>query len=473
MMKSNNKYCMATIMLVSIFALVVPIGMTESFFTAYISSGSVAVGQDFVINGTSHTPDVVGIVIVSPRGENGDKIDGSGKGVYYASVSGSAFSKKITVGSDIDTGSYLVAVLSPGRDGYYKLGNGADVDDFFDEFEEQYAITGKSQAQVLELLKDAIGVAGSDDLIQVGYVAVTTVPVTEEEEETIPLYLPYESRLFSYGYYNDSYVIGRSWNNNLSDNPDKNSVIVRLSSTEEIIFNGGYFLKPDRKTRADSWSEVDAFVPTKAPIYNYTSIIAGSRVGKEGTITITTTKVSYMQEPIIPNKTKLIIPFFFSYSLKDASKNTISYTEDAVTFVGTNVKFENNQLPSEYTLDKNNITALYVDENGITQRTTNVEVEISHDIRSAKIVAATGTAAPTDVPTATPTAEEEEGEGLPETPSPTAETTPMVTEPTSSPTITPTEHEEEQGAEYPIPGFEAIFAIAGLVAAVVCLLRKK
>ncbi|MBN1763098.1 MAG: hypothetical protein JW878_08515 [Methanomicrobia archaeon] len=460
----------AVIMLVSSFALALPIGTTESVLAASISPGSAAVGHDFDINGTAYTPDV-GIVIVSPNGENGDKIDGSGKGVYYTSVSfsGVAFSKKITVGSDIDTGSYLVAVLSPGRDGYYELGNGADVDSFFEAFEEQYVITGKSQAQVLELLKDAISVPGSDDLMQVGYVAVTTVPVTGEEE-TIPLYLPYESSLFSYPS-SGSYVIGRSWNNNLSDDPDMNCVIVRLSSTEEIICNGGYFLKHDRKTRADSWSEVDGFVPINAPIYNYTAIITGSRVREEGTITITTTKVSDRQEPVVPNETKLIFPFFLSYSLQDASKNTISYTEDEVTFVGTNVEFENDKLHSEYTLDKNNLSAWYVDENGITQRTTNVEVEVSNDIRSAKIVVAPNVA-PTDVPTATPTAEEE-GEGLPETPSSTADTTPVVTEPTSSPTIAPAEGEEEKGTEYPVPGFEAVFAIAGLAAAGAYLLRKK
>jgi PGF-CTERM protein len=54
--------------------------------------------------------------------------------------------------------------------------------------------------------------------------------------------------------------------------------------------------------------------------------------------------------------------------------------------------------------------------------------------------------------------------------------TPMLTltpTPTPSPTVTPvaTPTEEERGTEYPVPGFEAIFAIAGLLAVTYLIVR--
>ena len=235
----------------------------------------------------------------------------------------------------------------------------------------------------------------------------------------------------------------------LGDDPDKNILIEDSSSRERFICNGGYFLTAG-KGKADKWSRVESFKPTKQPIYNYTS------VKEEGTITITTTNVLYELKPIVLDKTAIEFIPILSYSLQDTSKNTISFSKDNVTFIGTNVKFENDRLPSYYTLDKNNLSAWYVDEKDITKKTTNVEVEDVTDIRTAKIIAAPSVT-PTETPTPTPSPEEKEVEVPPATPRSTP--TPSLT---STPTPTPA----------PTPGFEVVSVIAGLLA-VAYLLRRR
>jgi len=80
----------------------------------------------------------------------------------------SAFTKKICVGIDVDTGSYLVVVLSKGRDGVYGRGYNNLTEALAD-----YNLTEKTQDQVLAILEDAtVGAAGSDDFMWIEYINV-------------------------------------------------------------------------------------------------------------------------------------------------------------------------------------------------------------------------------------------------------------------------------------------------------------
>ena len=123
-----------------------------------------------MVNGTARGVGNVDIVVVAPKGSNGSMIcpNGmplqAGTNIYYAVVpvtAESAFTKKICVGTDVDTGSYLVVVLSKGRDGVYGRGYNNLTAALAD-----YNLTEKTQAQILAILEDAtVGAAGSDDLI--------------------------------------------------------------------------------------------------------------------------------------------------------------------------------------------------------------------------------------------------------------------------------------------------------------------
>ena len=103
-------------MLVSVFVAIAPVGSSETSFNAYLSTNSVNPGDDFFIEGVAYGQESVNILIVSPRGPYGDRIDGLGTGIYHriASVSDidNTLSLKISVGLEVETGSYLVLVPS-------------------------------------------------------------------------------------------------------------------------------------------------------------------------------------------------------------------------------------------------------------------------------------------------------------------------------------------------------------------------
>jgi len=146
----------------------VAILMVRAGLTAELSTDSVARGGSFMVNGTARGVGNVDIVVVAPKGSNGSMICPTGTplraetNTYYTVVTAeSAFTKKICVGTDVDTGSYLVVVLSKGRDGVYGRGYNNLTAALAD-----YNLTEKTQAQILAILEDAtVGAAGSDDLI--------------------------------------------------------------------------------------------------------------------------------------------------------------------------------------------------------------------------------------------------------------------------------------------------------------------
>ena len=106
--------------------------MVRPWLTASLSSDLVDPGDEFTISGTAKGSKSVDILIVAPKGYSGTNIeDSSWKGMYIGSTGVSTtdgtFSKKISVGGDVDTGRYLVVVLSKGSDGVYGCCNEGDM----------------------------------------------------------------------------------------------------------------------------------------------------------------------------------------------------------------------------------------------------------------------------------------------------------------------------------------------------------
>jgi hypothetical protein len=153
----------------------VAILMVHGNLTAELSTSSVVWGDDFTISGSAPGSKYVDIVIVSPKGSGGTMIDGTGKwvlcpgqppvGIYWASTFVSEidhnFSKKIFVGDDVDTGTYAIAVLSPGSDSLYGKVGWASLADALCA----YSITAKTQDQLLAIIEDVVDPGLTDDLV--------------------------------------------------------------------------------------------------------------------------------------------------------------------------------------------------------------------------------------------------------------------------------------------------------------------
>jgi len=117
-------------------------------------------------------------LIVAPKGFRGSNIEG-GTGMYYATTSVSttanSFYKRINVGDDVDTGKYLVMVLSSGGDGVWgKYGYEElyDPDDPSnpDTSLGQYTLTTRTQEEMLEIVEDQTFL--SDDQLWIDMVNV-------------------------------------------------------------------------------------------------------------------------------------------------------------------------------------------------------------------------------------------------------------------------------------------------------------
>jgi hypothetical protein len=160
--------------------------MVRGWLTGSLSEDTVEHGDEFTITGTAKGARSVNILIIAPKGFSGSNIEG-GRYMYYATTSvtsnDNTFYKKIYAGNNVDTGRYLVAVLSPGSDGlwgmygYPRLYNPDDINDP-DSALGQYTLTTRAQTEMLEILGDMMAL--SDDLIWVDYVTVG-------EQETLTL----------------------------------------------------------------------------------------------------------------------------------------------------------------------------------------------------------------------------------------------------------------------------------------------
>ena len=158
----------------------------------------VAQGDDFEIKGKAQGRDNVDILTIAPKGGSGSGFDPTDifeetngtlnvPGLTYSTspVLGDKFefNKKIDVGKDVDTGTYLVVALNPGRDEVY----GSGVVDILTVI-TGYDFSIKTQAQILAILKEeTINQAGSDDLLWVGTIEVENPWVTLNDIEDVHL----------------------------------------------------------------------------------------------------------------------------------------------------------------------------------------------------------------------------------------------------------------------------------------------
>ncbi len=159
--------------------------------TAESSSTLVSPGDSFTLSGTAAGSKVVDVLTVAPKGGGGNGMNptnsednGLPHGIVYeaASVSGDfTWSVDIDVNEDADTGTYLVFVLSPGRN---KIYDGIRTGELLDGIGAKYfggdlfRLAGKTQEQINATLWDGtIGTAGSDDFMKKFTIKIGTAEV--------------------------------------------------------------------------------------------------------------------------------------------------------------------------------------------------------------------------------------------------------------------------------------------------------
>jgi hypothetical protein len=175
--------------------------LTIPTLEAELSVPSVALGDDFKVKGISRGADTVNILAVGPKGSGGTAINTGKISTNYAanlfgktvsvSTLDCTFESKIDVDKDADTGLYLIAVLSPGRDGIYDGLPGEVTPDIFAAvFVATYNLVSfaKTQDQIVSMTRDAtIDAAGSDDLAWGGFIMVQSPSLLLNTVSDVPL----------------------------------------------------------------------------------------------------------------------------------------------------------------------------------------------------------------------------------------------------------------------------------------------
>ncbi len=165
--------------------------MIAGDLTAESSSTLVSPGDSFTLSGTAAGSKVVDVLIVAPKGGGGKGMNptnsdenGLPHGIVYEAASVSSdftWSVEIDVNEDADTGSYLVFVLSPGKNKVY---DGIKTGELLDGIGTKYfggdlsRLAGKTQEQINATIWDAtIGTAGSDDYMKKITIKIGTAEV--------------------------------------------------------------------------------------------------------------------------------------------------------------------------------------------------------------------------------------------------------------------------------------------------------
>ncbi len=169
--------------------------------SATLNTKVIALGDEFKIEGVASGMDRVDILTIGPKGGSGDGFDptdistqtngtltASGLTHSLSSVMLEGdFKEKISVRKGADTGTYLIVVLSYGRDGVWgKSGS----DDLINVISYNYTslLSIKTQEQILAVLKDrTINAAGSDDLLSINTIKVENPKVRLDDIEDVLL----------------------------------------------------------------------------------------------------------------------------------------------------------------------------------------------------------------------------------------------------------------------------------------------
>ena len=166
--------------------------MITGDLTAESSATIVPPGDSFTLRGTALGSKVVDILIVAPKGGSGkgmnptnSEANGLPSGIVYEAASVSSdftWSIELDVNEKADTGTYLVFVLSPGKN---KIYDGIRTGELLDGIKTKYfggdlsRLASKTQEQINAILVDAtIGTAGSDDFMKKIIIKVGTAEVS-------------------------------------------------------------------------------------------------------------------------------------------------------------------------------------------------------------------------------------------------------------------------------------------------------
>ena len=150
------------------------ITLSSGELTAEQLRNIVAEDDDYEIEGTATGVDDVDIVLIGPDGyygSNGELGVEYGLTITSTSVRDDEFAEDIKMEEGLDTGRWIAAVLSPGRDGEYEdardaAGNKVKAGNLESATELIKDCEGKEQDAVLEILRDrTIEAVGGDDLL--------------------------------------------------------------------------------------------------------------------------------------------------------------------------------------------------------------------------------------------------------------------------------------------------------------------
>lgn len=169
--------------------------------SATLNTEVVALGDKFEIEGDAPGMDRVDILTIAPKGGSGGGFDPTdistqtndaltAPGITHSLCSvfqEGDFKEKISVRTGADTGTYLIVVLSYGKEGVWGRSGS---DDLINVISYNYAsqLSIKTQEQILAILKDrTIDAAGSDDLISINTIKVENPKVELDDIEDVLL----------------------------------------------------------------------------------------------------------------------------------------------------------------------------------------------------------------------------------------------------------------------------------------------
>lgn len=165
--------------------------MVTGDLTAESSATIVPPGDSFTLRGTAPGSKIVDVLIVAPKGGSRGRMNpansddnGLPHGIVYEAASVNSdftWSVDIDVNEDADTGTYLVFVLSPGKN---KIYDGLETGELLDGIGTKYfggdlsRLAGKTQEQINATIWDGtIGTAGSDDFMKKITIKIRTAEV--------------------------------------------------------------------------------------------------------------------------------------------------------------------------------------------------------------------------------------------------------------------------------------------------------
>jgi len=179
----------------------VPIFLMRGGLSATLNTGVVALGDEFEIEGDASGMDRVDILTIGPKGGSGNgfeptdistQTNGSltASGITHSLCSvfpEGEFKEKISVRKGAGTGTYLIVVLSYGRDGGWGKSGNADLINVI-SYNYTSLLSIKTQEQILAILKDrTINAAGSDDLLCINTIKVENPKVRLDDIEDVLL----------------------------------------------------------------------------------------------------------------------------------------------------------------------------------------------------------------------------------------------------------------------------------------------